>query len=186
VTAPSPIHWKKPVRILGLTGFMGSGKSTIGPLLARQAGWHAVDLDRRIVESINLSVQEIFSRRGETGFRELERMELSRAVGEATSQERNTILSLGGGTITRADNLTLLRQTGSILIWLRCPTEELLRRCAGITDRPLFRDEAAFQDLYLQRLPYYELADYTIDSAREPARVVEEILALGILDRASA
>jgi shikimate kinase len=162
---------------------MGSGKSTIGRLLARQVGWHAVDLDRRIVESNGLSIQEIFSLRGEAGFRELERMELSRTVGEALSNERNTVLSLGGGTITRDDNLALLRQSGAVLLWLRCPTEELLRRCARITDRPLFRDEANFQHLYLQRLPFYEMADYSVDTEREPARVVEQILALGILDR---
>lgn len=162
---------------------MGSGKTTIGRLLARQVGWHAVDLDRRIVESSGLGIQEIFLLRGEDGFRELEREELSRAVGEALSNKRNTVLSLGGGTITRAENLALLRQSGSILLWLRCPTEELLRRCAGIADRPLFRDEAAFQALYLQRLPFYEMADYTADTEREPARVVEHILALGILDR---
>jgi shikimate kinase len=183
LTDSSSVHSKNAVRILGLTGFMGSGKSTVGQLLARQIGWHTVDLDHRIVESSGLSVQEIFSRRGETGFRELERQELLRTMGEALSRERNTILSLGGGTITRADNLALLRQGGTVLVWLRCPMEELLRRCAQITDRPLFRDEAAFHELYRERLPFYEMADYRVDTECEPARVVEQILALGVLNR---
>ena len=64
-------------------------------------------------------------------------------------------------------------------IWLHCPVEELLHRCAIITDRPLFRDEASFRRLYEERLPAYEASDYRVDSSVEPSRVVEQILALG-------
>ena len=83
-------------------------------------------------------------------------------------------------------NLALLRENGAILIWLRCPVEELLQRCAQITDRPLFRDEASFRRLYEERLPTYQLADYCVDSTAEPARVVEQILALGIFPKVTA
>ncbi len=176
------VNSRRTSRLLGLTGFMGSGKSTIGRLLARQVGWHSVDLDQRIVETCGLSIQEIFSRLGESAFRDLEQEELSRAVGEALAKDRQVILSLGGGTTTRAENLALLRQSGGLLLWLHCPIEELLNRCAQIPDRPLFRDEASFCNLYQQRLPFYEMADYRVDSADEPARVVEQILALGILN----
>jgi shikimate kinase len=79
--------------------------------------------------------------------------------------------------------LKVLRENGAMLIWLHCPIEELLHRCAQITDRPLFRDEASFRRLYEERLPTYELADYRVESHLEPPRVVEQILALGIFPR---
>ena len=82
--------------------------------------------------------------------------------------------------------MTLLRENGATLIWLQCPVEELLIRCATVTDRPLFRDESSFRRLYEERLPAYELADYRVDSSAEPARVVEQILALGIFPRVVA
>jgi shikimate kinase len=83
-------------------------------------------------------------------------------------------------------NVALLREKGAVVIWLRCPIEELLQRCAHITNRPLFRDEASFRKLYEERLPFYELADYSVDSNIEPLRVVESILALGIFPKVTA
>jgi shikimate kinase len=80
----------------------------------------------------------------------------------------------------------LLRQAGTILIWLHCPVEELLKRIAHIQDRPLFRDEASFRKLYEERLPSYELADHRVESNIEPLRVVEQILTLGIFPRVNA
>ena len=64
--------------------------------------------------------------------------------------------------------------------------EELLLRCATVTDRPLFRDEASFRRLYQERFPAYESSDYRVDGSAEPARVVEQILALGIFSRVIA
>ena len=61
-----------------------------------------------------------------------------------------------------------------------------MHRCAHITDRPLFRDEASFRRLYEERLPTYELADYRVESHSEPSKVVEQILALGIFPRVTA
>jgi shikimate kinase len=167
-------------KLVCLTGFMGSGKSTTGRLLGSQLGWSNVDLDRRITEATGLSIPEIFARRGEPEFRRIESEQLARAVAEFAETQKSRIISLGGGTIAQPQNLALLREHGAALIWLRCPVEELLHRCAQIIDRPLFRDEASFRRLYEERLPTYELADYRVESNAEPARVVEKILALGI------
>jgi shikimate kinase len=104
-------------------------------------------------------------------------------VAEYEETQKPRIVSLGGGTIAQPQNLALLREAGAILIWLHCPIEELLHRCAQVTDRPLFRDEASFRRLYQERLPGYELADYRVESDAEPPRVVEQILALGIFPR---
>jgi len=167
-------------KLVCLTGFMGSGKSTTARLLSSQLGWSNVDLDKRIAEAAGLSIPEIFARRGEPEFRRIESEQLARIIAET---QKPRIVSLGGGTIAQPQNLALLREHAAVLIWLRCPIEELLHRCAQITDRPLFRDEASFRRLYEERLPTYELADYRVDSDVEPARVVEQILALGIFPK---
>jgi shikimate kinase len=173
-------------KLVCLTGFMGSGKSTTARLLAGQLGWVNIDLDKRISEETNLSIAEIFARMGEAEFRRIEHEQLARVLGESAATQKPRIVSLGGGTIAQPQNLALLRDAGAVLLWLHCPVEELLHRCARITDRPLFRDEASFRRLYEERLPTYELADYRVESRGEPSRVVEQILALGIFPRVTA
>ena len=169
-----------------LTGFMGTGKSTVARLLARQVGWQHVDLDKRIVEATGQTIPIIFARLGEPEFRRAEHHQLTRILGEATEQQKPRIISLGGGTTAQQQNVTLLRQSGAALIWLHCPIADLLKRAAHITDRPLFRDEASFRKLYDERLPSYELADYRVETNTEPLRVVEQILALGIFPKVTA
>jgi shikimate kinase len=165
---------------------MGSGKSTAGRLLAGQLGWGHVDLDRRIMEVSGSTIPEIFARAGEAEFRRIESDQLARIVAESDAAEKPRVVSLGGGTIAQPQNLGLLRERGAILIWLHCPVDELLRRCAQITDRPLFRDEASFRRLYEERLPTYQLADHRVDSNADPWRVVEQILALGVFPKVTA
>ncbi|HTS13976.1 MAG TPA: shikimate kinase [Candidatus Limnocylindrales bacterium] len=173
-------------KLVCLTGFMGTGKSTVARLLARQVGWPHVDLDKRVVDSVGLEISDIFAQMGEPEFRRIEHEQLSRVLGESAEAQQSRILSLGGGTTAQAYNLALLREHSAVLIWLQCPIEVLLPRCAHITNRPLFRDEASFRQLYQQRLPFYELSDYRVDSNTEPLRVVEQILALGIFPKVTA
>jgi shikimate kinase len=170
-------------KLVCLTGFMGSGKSTTARHLASQLGWTNVDLDRRITDAAGQSIPEIFAKKGEAEFRRVEHEQLARLIAEANADQKPRIVSLGGGTIVQPQNLALLRDSGAILIWLDCPIEELLVRCAQITDRPLFRDEASFRRLHQERLPFYEMADYRVDSSLPPARLVERILALGIFNK---
>lgn len=161
---------------------MGCGKSTVARLLARQIGWIHVDLDKRIVARTNLDIPAIFAQLGEPAFRQIEREELQRILGEATETGKPTIVSLGGGTVTQSANTELLQKTGCATVWLQCSVEDLIQRCSHITDRPLFKDEASFRQLYQERLPFYELARYRVESSIEPLRVVQSIIALGILD----
>src|ERR1700722_17874674 len=84
--------------IVCLTGFMGTGKSTVARLLARQIGWLHIDLDKRIVEAAGQTIPEIFAKHGETEFRRLEHAEVARILGEASEQQRPRLVSLGGGT----------------------------------------------------------------------------------------
>ena len=173
----------RSLRLVCLTGFMGAGKSTVARLLARQAGWEHIDLDTRIVEATGLSIPDIFSRSGEAAFRQTETEQLARVLGETVESGKRRIVSLGGGTTVQPHNRDLLRDHQAVVIWLDCPVEELLHRCAQITDRPLFRDEASFRTLYEQRRPVYQLADFRVQSDVEPLRVVEQILALGVLPK---
>ena len=180
-------------RLICLTGFMGCGKTTVGQLLARQIGWRFADLDTRIEEHAGLTINQIFERHGEPAFREIEHERLLHALGEAAEQDLPIVLALGGGTLAQPRNAELLRSFGAakgpagqgsgiVAIWLDCPIEVLLARCATMTHRPLFRDEASFRKLYEERLPCYQQADYRVESTGDPRRVVEQILALGFLE----
>ena len=170
-------------RLVCLNGFMGTGKSTVARLIARQIGWEHIDLDKRIVDDSGLTIPDIFARMGEAAFRKMEYEQLSHLIGETFEQQKKRVVSLGGGTTAQPQNVALLREFGATLVWLDCPVDELLRRCARITDRPLFRDEASFRELYEQRRPAYELSDFRVESNVEPLRVAEQVLALGIFPK---
>ena len=160
---------------------MGSGKTTVGTLLARQLAWRFVDLDERIEESAGLAIPEIFERFGEPTFRQMEADQLRAALGRASESKEGTILALGGGTYAQPGCPEFLRSAGAPVLWLDSPIEALLSRCMTMTGRPLFRDEASFRALHAQRLPSYQLADYRVDSSGEPSNVVAEILRRGIV-----
>lgn len=168
---------RKPVFLLG---FMGSGKTTVGQKLAQRVGWRFVDLDETIEENLHAAISEIFASRGESFFREVEQETLERLLIE-TEGSPACVLALGGGTFVQPQNVLLVRSHGGATIWLRCPPEQLLFRCAMMNNRPLFRDEASFHRLYREREPYYQTADFTVDTGDvAPDRVVDRIIALGL------
>jgi shikimate kinase len=167
--------------MLCLAGFMGSGKTTIGTLLARQLAWRFVDLDDRIEAAAGLSISEIFERLGEPEFRQIEADQLRAALGRVFENRESIVLALGGGTYAQTGAPEFLRAANVPVIWLDSPVEVLLARCMTMTGRPLFRDENSFRALHAQRLPSYQQAEHRVDSSGEPARVVAEILSRGIV-----
>ncbi|HUE57586.1 MAG TPA: shikimate kinase [Candidatus Udaeobacter sp.] len=182
MTTSTPVRGPQSgLQILCLAGFMGSGKTTVGTLLARQLAWRFVDLDDRIEESAGLTIPEIFERLGEPAFRQMEADQLRAALGRAAELKEGTVLALGGGTYAQPGCPEFLRAAGAPVLWLDSPIEVLLSRCMTMTGRPLFRDEASFRALHAQRLPSYQIADYRVDSSGEPTRVVAEILRRGIV-----
>jgi shikimate kinase len=185
MTQLSPRASQSRVQVLCLAGFMGSGKTTIGTLLARQLAWRFVDLDDRIQEAAGLRIPEIFERLGEPAFRQIEADQLRTALGRALEQKESLILALGGGTYAQAGAPEFLRAAGVPVIWLDAALDVLLARCMTMTGRPLFRDEPSFRALYAQRLPSYQQADHRVDSSGEPPRVVAEILRRGIISAAA-
>ncbi|MGH9468122.1 MAG: shikimate kinase [Terriglobales bacterium] len=164
-----------PPSPLVLVGFMGSGKTTVGRELAQRLGWYFCDLDDRIEAAAGASIASIFATRGETAFRELEHRELLQALGE--TRRRHTVLALGGGTFAQPLNQEPIRAGGACTVFLDVPVDELLLRCAGMSNRPLFRDEASFRALHAQRVPFYRQATLTLAAgATPPALLSERIL----------
>ena len=168
-------------QVVCLAGFMGAGKSTVGSRLARQLGWHFVDLDERIEEAAGITIPQFFERHGEPAFRQFEAEQLRAALGRAAEFKEPTILALGGGTYAQPGAPEFLRNAGIPVIWLDTPIHVLLSRCMTMTRRPLFRDEATFRALHAQRLPSYQLADFRVDSSGDSAAVVAEILRRGLV-----
>jgi shikimate kinase len=182
MTQPPILRGAQPrAQVICLAGFMGSGKTTVGVLLARQLAWRFVDLDDRIEEAAGLRIPEIFERHGEPAFRQLEADQLRAALGRAFELRESVVLALGGGTYAQAGAPEFLRSSGVPVVWLDSPVELLLARCMTMSGRPLFRDETSFRALYAQRVASYQQADHRIDSAGEPSSVVAEILRRGIV-----
>jgi shikimate kinase len=163
-----------------LVGFMGSGKSTVGRLLADWLGWSFADLDADIEAEQKIPIAAIFDRYGKEHFRKLE----TEAIRKRTRMVRRgqpQVVALGGGAFTRPENLELLEGHG-VTVWLDCPLEMARRRVLREgADRPLARDPRKFGELYEARRPGYARADYRIEAASDdPGPVVEAIRALPI------
>lgn len=160
-----------------LVGFMASGKTTIGRLLAERIGWHFVDLDEEIEAAEKLKILEIFETRGEAEFRRVEHQKMRERV-RAIEGGRPTVLALGGGAIVQPENFALVENNG-ITIWLDCPFEIVRRRVEPASHRPLARDPAGFAQLYESRRDAYARADYRIPiESDDPGVTVETVLQL--------
>jgi len=160
-----------------LVGFMGSGKSTIGRILAERIGWHFVDLDVEIETAEGITIFQIFETRGEAEFRRIERDKLREHV-RAVERGRPAVLALGGGTIVHPESFALIENNG-ITIWLDCPFETVRRRVAPASHRPLASDPESFARLYETRREYYARADYRIPIESDDPHVAVEA-ALGL------
>ncbi|HXJ96305.1 MAG TPA: shikimate kinase [Terriglobia bacterium] len=161
-------------RLIYLVGFMGAGKSSVGARLAEALRWPFIDLDTAIEAGQALSIRQIFEQAGEPFFRAIEHAALTEVI-----KTEPAVIALGGGTFAQPANVELIQARGGATVWLDCAPKELWTRCEGITNRPLFRDEASFEQLFLQRLPYYERADHRISTeGRSAEEVAEDVLRL--------
>lgn len=164
-----------------LVGFMGSGKSTIGPLLADHIGWRFLDLDERLEAEQGRTISAMFDEDGEAAFRQVERDTLQ-AVTREVYRGRATVVALGGGTFAWPGNRERLEDSG-VSIWLDAPLDLIERRVGEQTHRPLARDPEFFRDLYSRRREVYAKCDYRIAiEGDNPNDAVEAILKLGLLD----
>lgn len=177
-----------PLRLI-LIGPRGAGKSTVGRLVAARLGAGFIDLDERISQAAGATVADIFTQRGEAGFRVLETELLEHALAPLGPTLRE-VVSVGAGVVLRESNRRLLAQRGTC-VWLEAPADELLRRVSG--DNPALRPAltslsplSEAELLQQQRGPHYaELARARVQTAGfSPEQVACAVLAL--LDQLAA
>ena len=162
-----------------LAGFRGSGKSSVGRLLAEQLGRTWIDGDDQIEAAAGCSIREIFAQQGETGFRDLEQQAIA-----ALAALPAAVVSLGGGAILRGENREQIRRSG-VCVWLRVDVDTVIDRLTADATtaerRPALtalpqREE--IEKLLADRGPLYEqVADLQLDtSGRTVAEIAEQIL----------
>lgn len=159
-----------------LTGFMGSGKTTIGKLLSERYGYTFIDTDQYIEEKCGCTIAELFSKKGESYFRQLE----TDILKELNASLTHAVLSTGGGLPLREENAAELATLGTV-IYLQITPEEVISRLSGDNTRPLLSGddpEQKVRDLLTYRTPLYErAADLTIPVTKlTPEYIVEEII----------
>lgn len=160
-------------------GTAGSGKSTVGALVARALGRDFVDIDRAVERAAGISVQAIFARDGEAAFRARER----EAVVKALAARKPAVISLGGGALE--DDATFADARRHTLVWLRATVPTLASRLSGNGDRPLLAGDplAKLHALAAAREPRYRQAHLTVDASLAPKGVAASVLeALRALD----
>ena len=148
-----------PMRNILLVGFMGCGKSTIGRILHKSLDYPLIDTDQQIEKQTGKKISTIFEEEGEDAFRQLETQLLEKLIEKQTN---HTIISTGGGIITRPENLPLLRQLGFV-IWLSCSPEVINERTSRNNNRPLLQcdnPQEVIATMLAERAPLYEATSH--------------------------
>lgn len=151
----------RQIQNIALIGFMGTGKSSVGQLVAAQLHFTFLDTDHVIEARAGKSISEIFAQQGEPAFRELE----NKIVGELVTRKR-TVISTGGGLPANPDNLASLK-THSLVVCLWASPEKILERVRTQTHRPLLNEAdplAKIRSLLEERGPYYRQADVLLNT----------------------
>ena len=160
--------------MITLTGYMGSGKTTVGKVLADFLGCPFMDLDDLVVKKAGKSIPDIFAQDGEPAFRELEAQVLRKTV--AKYAESTAVLALGGGAVLAPASAALLHEK-TVCIYLRATRETLLARLEGETaGRPLADKDLA--ERLAAREPIYEKTAHVIidTDGLSPDEVADEII----------
>ena len=158
-----------------LIGFMGTGKTSLGKLLAQKLGRGFVDLDQKIEKDFGLTITEIFEKHGEKFFRELEK----KAVIEVC-ERKNLVIATGGGTVKDVENIRLLKNSG-VLVCLTTEPEEIFNRTERRGERPVLDNGgeerlATIKKLLAEREKFYSQADYTVDTTDwSPLQIMNDI-----------
>lgn len=161
---------------LVLIGFMGTGKTSVGRLIAAKLRFQFFDLDALVAERAGLEIPEIFARHGETHFRDLETSAL-----ESCGHLTRSVFATGGGIVIRAYNRTLLRELGFV-VQLTAREEVIFERVSRNAHRPLLQTadpRGTIAEMLVARRPHYEAAaQLTVDtSERSHQETAEQIIA---------
>lgn len=157
-----------------LIGFMGTGKTTVGRLLASRLGRPFFDSDKKIEYEYNMNIREIFEIYGEIYFRQKERMIITRL-----SRYNNAVIATGGGVVLSPENMSNLKRNG-VIITLTASVETILERTSRRNTRPLLDDlnqrEKIVNELLKERAELYHNADYSIDTSNKSLQQVSNEL----------
>lgn len=149
-----------------LIGFMGSGKSSVGRLVASKLNQRFIDTDHLIVQKNGLEISEIFKKHGEPFFRDQEQLTL-----ESLQTTTHCIIATGGGIVGRPENHALLHRLGFV-VWLTANEDVIFERVSRNTKRPLLQTSnprETISTLLAQRNPLYEKAShFTLDTSDFP------------------
>ena len=155
---------------LVLTGFMGTGKTTVGQLVADQLGWQFVDSDDAIVRQVGRTIPEIFAVEGEAGFRHYETQ-----VCAALATGQHQVIATGGGALVNAHNRAVMQANG-LVICLTAAPEVIKERLTDFEGRPLAPN---WESLLQQRRAAYAEIPYQVDTTHKtPQDVAQEIVDL--------
>ena len=164
------------MKSLILIGFMGTGKSTLGRVLAERLHLEQVDLDEVVVQEQNMPISDIFSRYGEERFRELEHDVVCRYAAQP-----NLIISPGGGAVLREENRKVMRECCTVISLLARPEVILERVNRDATVRPVLENRKPGQsklerieEVLTQRMPCYQEADFILDTSDVPVELLAE------------
>lgn len=153
-----------------LVGMMGSGKTTVGRMLAKQLGKIFVDSDEEIIKRTGVTVPHIFDVEGEAGFRQRE----AAAIRELTGRD-NMVLATGGGAVLDEQNRAMLQQNG-VVIYLKASVHDLWQRTRHDRSRPLLQTDnphAKLAELFQQRDPLYrQVSDIVVQSGKQSAHAL--------------
>ncbi|PMP86877.1 MAG: shikimate kinase [Thermodesulfobium narugense] len=160
-----------------LSGFMGTGKSTVGKALAQRLGWGFVDTDEQIELLSGMKISKIFSEFGEDVFRRFETL-----IVFNVSKLSNYVISVGGGTLVNPFNREILSKNALIITFMAQP-EVIYSRICSNRDRPLLdlgREDLILErirDLLEKRMKYYFMSDFLLDTSfKEICELVDEII----------
>jgi shikimate kinase len=165
---------RRPVN-LALIGFMGTGKTSVGRLVADQLGFEFLDTDELIQIRTGRTIADIFAKEGEPAFRQLERQ----IVQELSTREK-TVIATGGGLPTNAENLAALKSF-ALVICLWASAEKIWERVRNQSHRPLLHDadpQKKIRDLLAVRKPFYHQADVLINTDLRSVREAAQQIAL--------
>jgi shikimate kinase len=169
------MHSDRQLVNLALIGFMGTGKTSVGRLVAEQLHFEFLDTDDLIQTRTGRIIADIFARDGEPAFRALERQ----VVGELAAR-RQTVISTGGGLPADLENLTSLK-THALVACLWAAPEKIWERVRNQSHRPLLHDpdpQKKIRDLLALREPFYKQADVLINTDQRSAREVAQQIIL--------
>lgn len=147
---------------LVLIGFMSVGKTTVGQRIAQMLNKSFIDTDKKIEDTLGISINEVFHKKGEKYFREIERQVIQRIAGY-----ENCVISTGGGVVLNKSNLDLLKKNG-IIVCLTAPAEVIYERVKNNNDRPLLARKDPYsriQQMLKDREALYQCADFYVDTS---------------------